>query len=137
MNTNQPTTRYCTNTTAPRESVIIIGNRYANHIKREIELLPERIGADIQSGDFGGFMWHNLASPCEMLVKYFGDELRALGFDNLVLKINNIGRLARDFQVMVDNGDFNNKEYTETHINNVLRFNKMLQELVPVMFFIV
>jgi hypothetical protein len=134
-----------------KESIITIANRYADSIKGEIGLLSKRIEKDVEENNYGGFTWHNLASPCEMLNEYFGDKLRAAGYANLVLQINNIGRTARDFDSIIKEiSELENHNYDSIkrktqfpdalseidYLQRVQKFIKHLENLVPVLFFI-
>ena len=114
-----------------KEPVTTVANRYARSIKEEIRLLPERMKKHLDTFSFG-FIFHNLASPCEMLNEYFGAELRDLKFNYLMDKIEEIGRKARYFQAITESGQATAEEKDE-----LLIFGMELESLVPSLFFMV
>lgn len=125
-------------TKIPNQSVITTGNRFLGSISAEIKLLPERIGTMIESGEFNGFWFHNLAARCEMLEGCFGEKIRAIGCENTMYEIGYIGDAAREIQDVLNefNGKFSDEQEKQIFVNNLLAFNKYCQEILPILFFI-
>lgn len=124
-----------------KESIIVIGNRYASSIKNEIELMPARIEEDIATGNFGGFMFHNLATKCEMLNEYYGEQLKSIGFNQLLITIHLIGVRARELQNTINHPWLSLMIKTDNIARNNFvdmceSFNKFCQKVLPILFFI-
>lgn len=115
-----------------KDSVIKIANRHARNIKEEIRLMPERLAKDIIDKNFGGFMLHNLAVPCELLVKNFGNQLVDLGLGNQLENINEIGLEARAIEKLLGNSKYPD----ENIVIMMLNFSYNLQKQIPTLFFI-
>ena len=110
-----------------KESPIVVGNRYVNSIVAEIKLLEGRIEKHKEDMEYG-FTFHNLASPCEMLEKYYGTALRAAGFTFLMDKIQEIASQARAFERILE---------TEGKISTyIVIWNNYLKKLLPILFFL-
>lgn len=126
------------------ESVITIANRYCDGIAAEIRLMPDRISKDITTNNFGGFMYLNLATKGEMLNKYFGDKLRAIGLGKQLETIVAMCEDARQMQQMIDISEgftdpycfANNEKMKENFIKQMIVFNLKCQKFLPSLFFI-
>jgi len=125
------------------ESIVKIGNRFADNIKREIALLPnsiENIITSIQNKEGIGFRLHNLAVPCEMLVKYNKEALLNNGFDAHYTLIQSMGNSARQLQELGEMYSHPNSQADEEEINGYIKllnaFQAKCEKLVPTLFFI-
>lgn len=116
------------------ESYIVIGNRYLNGIRTEIGLLPGRIEKSGKKMNFG-FTFHNLASPCEMLVKYWGNRLREINHGAQVDRVQAIAKEAREIQEKLEKLH-NSDDLPMIHIGDIENFSNRLQKLMPILFLV-
>ncbi len=117
-----------------KESIIVIANRHADQITREINVFLSQLEDNLADMVFG-FRFHNLACPCEGMIKYWGESLAKLGFEGQLNRIKKIGKAARMFQDIFDEGRQNDRK--DELVSAIRLFSEALKENLPVLFFIV
>ena len=119
-----------------KDSIITIGNRFADSIKAEIALLPGRMDKCLEKLDFG-LTFHNLAAPCETFLKYQADKFGE-NYSHVITLIQKIATIARRLDELLADMTWmpDRKDLISEITWGIIEFNDILQTIVPSFFFI-